>query len=738
VIKKFVKMAPSIGLNLRVTGHCNQGGRKYMEDVFSVAYQQTEDEMDLEYAFFGIFDGHGGKEAAVFAKEHLMDNITKLPNFWSEDDDLVLGAIREGFLSTQQAMWADLENWTKTATGLPSTAGTTASIAFIRRGKIFVGHVGDSGIVLGEQDEKNPHIWRASRLTKDHKPEDEKELARIEAAGGKVVNKSGVPRVVWNRPRVGPKGPVRQTRFTPVDEIPFLAVGRALGDLWSYNQKKDVFVVSPDPDLHVYPIDITTNRCLILGTDGCWNVLSPEITVSAVGQAEKNNEKHMIDPTGGHTWINPSKKLVDMGVDRWKQCKLRADNTSVVVVMLDPPGPPRAQVLRRQREQSQGTVTKKLPCNNAGAPPLPPKPKSAKGLAIISRFPNSKRDEEKNGKNLVKPKTEEVEDDTAVKDPGMSRIVHDSEKTEPHKVRVAPVESSPPRATEVHPVNTAPLPLQENQAPSSSCRPSTSKLTTAQRSEPPSGSSSSSSAPVQVNQVSTSDDEGESSSSSKYVTRVPSESVAHSQPSASRKSLSRELASLQLDSPAGATTRANNKPRRSEAGRKSATGLPAVRRRGRSINPTALGNDAGSDAENQEQMVPASKLIEMEKKCAALNNKIKSMEKRVADKTEALSQEVQMLKSSLNTDPLTATTTPNIRALRSRNGGEPSTPPSGTKRKRDVPEGAAPSKKPTRERTLTCPGPGGRNPPSRQTRSRLGSVPVGVKLRRNKLNLLKK
>ena len=55
----------SIGVNLRVTGHCNQGGRKYMEDVFSVAYQQTEDEKDLEYAFFGIFDGHGGKEVRV-------------------------------------------------------------------------------------------------------------------------------------------------------------------------------------------------------------------------------------------------------------------------------------------------------------------------------------------------------------------------------------------------------------------------------------------------------------------------------------------------------------------------------------------------------------------------------------------------------------------------------------------------------------------------------------------------
>ena len=145
-------MAPSIGLNLRVTGHCNQGGRKYMEDVFSVAYQQTDDEMDLEYAFFGIFDGHGGKEAAVFAKvnsmlnimfygapsnqcvfqEHLMDNIVKHQNFWSENDDLVLKAIRDGFLKTQNDMWADLPNWAKTNSGLPSTAGTTASIAFIR------------------------------------------------------------------------------------------------------------------------------------------------------------------------------------------------------------------------------------------------------------------------------------------------------------------------------------------------------------------------------------------------------------------------------------------------------------------------------------------------------------------------------------------------------------------------------------------------------------------------------
>lgn len=68
-------MGRPFGLNLRVTGYCDQGDRKYMEDVFSVAYQSTQDKEDVEYAFFGIFDGHGGREAAIFAK------VSKAPIF---------------------------------------------------------------------------------------------------------------------------------------------------------------------------------------------------------------------------------------------------------------------------------------------------------------------------------------------------------------------------------------------------------------------------------------------------------------------------------------------------------------------------------------------------------------------------------------------------------------------------------------------------------------------------------
>ncbi|CAO1427595.1 unnamed protein product [Diamesa tonsa] len=324
----------SIGCNLRITAFCSKGGRKYMEDYFSVAYQQSPDGSDLEFAYFGIFDGHGGNEASKFAKEHLMNHIVNLKGFWSDDDEDVKKAIREGFLSTHHAMWKDLDKWPKTNSGLPSTAGTTASIAFIRRGKIYIGHCGDSGIVLGKENSDGRNGWVSQALTVDHKPESEEELSRITSVGGKVINKGGVHRVVWNRAKYGHKGPIR--RSTPIDEIPFLAVARSLGDLWSYNPRNDEFVVSPEPDVSVVKIDSDTFKCLIFGTDGLWNMMSSADSVDIVRSAEMLNDANIND---GNTneWKNPSRCLVDEALDRWQSSRMRADNTSVVTIMLDRP-----------------------------------------------------------------------------------------------------------------------------------------------------------------------------------------------------------------------------------------------------------------------------------------------------------------------------------------------------------------------------------------------------------------
>lgn len=380
-------MPASIGVNLRVTGHCSQGGRKYMEDLFSVAYQQTEDGRDLEYAFFGIYDGHGGSEAAAYAKEHLMDCIVKQKQFWSDDDEDVLKAIRSGYMLTHLNMWKEIEKWPKTLTGLPSTAGTTASVAFIRRGKIYIGHVGDSAIVLGYQKEGSDE-WIAKPLTSDHKPESKAETERIQKCGGKVVAKAGVPRVVWNRPRVGHKGPIKKN--TPMDEIPFLAVARSLGDLWSYNQSNDEFIVSPDPDVGVLIVEPSKFRCLIFGTDGLWNMLTAETAVKLVQATEKHNENALVGGNGQpRDWLNPSKSLVDHALERWSNTRMRADNTSVVTLMLDPPGPPRTTVLR-----CKTVANKPAPVN-----PLQPQTKSQvpsetdrqvpeNGLTILTRYSN--------------------------------------------------------------------------------------------------------------------------------------------------------------------------------------------------------------------------------------------------------------------------------------------------------------------------------------------------------------
>lgn len=57
-----------------------------------------------------------------------------------------------------------------------------------------------------------------------------------------------------------------------------------------------------------------------------------------------NNQNIFVDDE--REWINPSKCLVDKALERWSTTKMRADNTSVVIIMLDPPGPPKRVVLR--------------------------------------------------------------------------------------------------------------------------------------------------------------------------------------------------------------------------------------------------------------------------------------------------------------------------------------------------------------------------------------------------------
>ena len=90
-------------LLVRVSGEANQGGRKDMEDFTSVVFEQ-----DPEQSFFAVFDGHGGRDAAIFAKHRLWATVKRQKGFHSSDEMQVVKAIKEGFMQTHRAMWKQL------------------------------------------------------------------------------------------------------------------------------------------------------------------------------------------------------------------------------------------------------------------------------------------------------------------------------------------------------------------------------------------------------------------------------------------------------------------------------------------------------------------------------------------------------------------------------------------------------------------------------------------------------
>lgn len=62
-----------------------------------------------------------------------------------------------------------------------------------------------------------------------------------------------------------------------------------------------------------------TFSCLIFGTDGLWNMISPEGAVTLVQATERHNEAALVGGNGNQLrdWLNPSKSLVDHALERY-------------------------------------------------------------------------------------------------------------------------------------------------------------------------------------------------------------------------------------------------------------------------------------------------------------------------------------------------------------------------------------------------------------------------------------
>ncbi|KAF8358147.1 ppm-1.D [Pristionchus pacificus] len=309
-----------LGQNLRITACANQGGRKYMEDRVHVHVHRNPASGDVDWTFVAVYDGHGGPEASEYCRRHLLKNIRAEKGFDSEVDAEFLEAIRNGYLTTHHTMWKDVDSWARTASGYPSTAGTTASCAFIRRGKVYVGHVGDSAILLTTRSSPQ----RFYRLTEDHKPELPAERKRIEAAGGAIMQKQCVYRVVWTRAIIGYVGPIR--RSTPTQTIPFLAVARSLGDFWSYIESTQEFSVSPCPDVSVHTLT-ADHHSLVLASDGLTNVMSADLEAAIMHDlAEEEHQRNWFK--NPYEQPNHARIMMRRTLLNWR--RFRADNVSVL------------------------------------------------------------------------------------------------------------------------------------------------------------------------------------------------------------------------------------------------------------------------------------------------------------------------------------------------------------------------------------------------------------------------
>mmetsp|Transcript_35359 Transcript_35359/g.65971 ORF Transcript_35359/g.65971 Transcript_35359/m.65971 type:complete len:304 (+) Transcript_35359:98-1009(+) len=246
----------STGLNCGGVGM--QGWRIEMEDAHIIA--------DLpslpDHTFVAVFDGHGGSGAAIYAGQKMvsvLEATAQYKEYVAAQDpnkiDLLGDALRQSFIDIDDQLREFQES------GMSDTSGCTAVVACITPKYIICSNAGDSRCVMGTAGTTKP-------LSEDHKPTDEGEKKRVEAAGGTVS---------WKR----------------VDGD--LAVSRAFGD-FQYKKRPDLppqeQKVTCDPDITIHE-RTPSDDVLILACDGVWDVMSSQDGVELARDIFAGGESNM-------------------------------------------------------------------------------------------------------------------------------------------------------------------------------------------------------------------------------------------------------------------------------------------------------------------------------------------------------------------------------------------------------------------------------------------------------------
>ncbi|KAH9620166.1 hypothetical protein KSS87_018254 [Heliosperma pusillum] len=263
------------------------GRRREMEDTVTVQRGYRN-----KYDFFGVYDGHGGSHVAEACKDRM--HVILSEEMGETDTCQWEEAIGRCF----QRMDKEVSVGGRMEEVEEMTVGSTVVVAVVNEDVVVVANCGDSRAVICRDGVAVP-------LSFDHKPDRPDEFARIEAAGGRVIN--------WNGYRV----------------LGVLATSRSIGDHYLKPY------VSSTPEITISQ-RTEADEFLILASDGLWDVITNEVACNVVRRCltgKIRRKSHEL--TDGRCKRNSTRAeiaaalLVELAIAKGSK-----DNISIIVVEL--------------------------------------------------------------------------------------------------------------------------------------------------------------------------------------------------------------------------------------------------------------------------------------------------------------------------------------------------------------------------------------------------------------------
>jgi len=312
IVEKETEVGEDSKVGLSYGLSAMQGWRSQMEDDHIQIPSIPE---HPELSLFGVFDGHGGSMVAHHTAKHFPEHLLKtkqLSTDWNSPD--FVAKAQAGFESALMSLDEEIRTLHVVESG-QDQSGSTSVMTLLSPNHIICANTGDSRAVLSRGREAIP-------LSHDHKPYNQEEKQRIEAAGSHV-------------------------KFNRVNGD--LAVSRALGD---FAYKRCSTVTAANQAVTAFPEMITEKRTsdddfIVLACDGIWDVMSSQDVVDKVREMMQNGrpkapplEEVANEDGSGEPAVPPPQRPWDLGAvceELINHCLGLGsrDNMSVIIVLLN-------------------------------------------------------------------------------------------------------------------------------------------------------------------------------------------------------------------------------------------------------------------------------------------------------------------------------------------------------------------------------------------------------------------